>query len=102
MISVLGNSPSDRLLRPVNGSGAQMIPNATLMNEGGDNGPGLSKLYEIVVPSSAPDSPDASFISSDGFYHTGDVFEEVSNGLFVFRGRGDDWLKTPGGFCDTK
>lgn len=81
-----------------------MIPNTSLLSESGDHDKklGLSKLYEIVVPASAPDSPHASFISSDGFYHTGDVFEEVEKGLFVFRGRGDDWLKTPGGFCDTK
>lgn len=81
-----------------------MIPSMTLASEteGDSNKPGLSKLYEVVVPANAPDSPHPSFISSDGLYHTGDVFEEIGKGLFVFRGRGDDWLKTPGGFCDTK
>ena len=106
MTSVVGTSPSDRLLRPVKGAGCQMIPSMTLTSESNgddDNSKsGLSKLYEIVVPASAPDSPHTSFISIDGFFHTGVVFEEVENGLFVFRGRGDDWLKTPGGFCDTK
>jgi len=98
LTSVLGPNPSDRLLRPVNGAGGQMVP--TLMQN--DDQLGQPTLYEIVVPASAPDSPHTSFLSEDGVYHTGDVFEEVEKGLYIFRGRCDDWLKTPGGFCDTK
>lgn len=78
-----------------------MIPSLASMSE--DDGKSSRRtLYEIVVPADAPDSPHASFISNDGFFHTGDVFEEVEKNLYIFRGRGDDWLKTPGGFCDTK
>ncbi|KAJ7575415.1 hypothetical protein C8J56DRAFT_1063654 [Mycena floridula] len=37
-------------------------------------------------------------------YVTGDLFEEVKPGLYAYRGRNDDWIKTGRDhfFCDTK
>jgi acyl-coenzyme A synthetase/AMP-(fatty) acid ligase len=61
-----------------------------------------SELWEMILPAGVPDSPHQSLFSSDGLYHTGDLFEEVKPGLYKFRGRKDDMLKTLYGFCDTK
>ncbi|EGN93838.1 hypothetical protein SERLA73DRAFT_63440 [Serpula lacrymans var. lacrymans S7.3] len=97
LTSLLGNDPSDRLLRPVHGASGQLIP-AIPSSEDGSR----PAMFEMVVPSDAPDSPHSSFFSADGFYHTGDLFEEVEKGSFVFRGRSNDWIKTVRGFCDTK
>lgn len=58
---------------------------------------------EFVVKSSSPDCPHARYRAADGHYHTGDLFEEVQPGYYVFKGRNDDWIKTETGLrCDTR
>ncbi|TFK91211.1 acetyl-CoA synthetase-like protein [Polyporus arcularius HHB13444] len=59
------------------------------------------QLYEVVVPSTADDCPPPEMCGEDGYYHTNDLFEKVGDG-WVYRGRGGDWIKILGGFCDTK
>jgi hypothetical protein len=99
MTTVLGNAPEDRLLRLLPGVSASFIP-YSLPDE--SNPAPMSQLCEMVVPAGAPDSPHPSLFSSEQLYHTGDLFEEVKPGLYKFRGRQGDMLKTLYGFCDTK
>ncbi|KAF9077885.1 hypothetical protein BDP27DRAFT_1356646 [Rhodocollybia butyracea] len=62
-----------------------------------------SDLLEIVIPPEAPECPDVSFRSSDGNYHTNDLFREVEPGSYVFCGRNDDWFNMQNcSLCDTK
>ncbi|TFK97273.1 hypothetical protein BDV98DRAFT_596877 [Pterulicium gracile] len=81
------------------------------------------RLLELVVLSFSKDCPVPSFRSaSDGHFHTGDLFELVSEEdsnsprnssdnqaqnsptFYRFRGRNDDWVKlaNAGGRCDTR
>ncbi|KAJ7704927.1 putative amp-CoA ligase [Mycena rosella] len=99
MTSVLGNHRADRLLRLIPGSSAKMVQ--YFATDDG-SGPDAPRLLEVVLPSGQRDSPHPSLFGEDGIYHTGDLFEEVEPGLYAFRGRSGDWLKTLGGFCDTK
>ncbi|KAJ7246935.1 putative amp-CoA ligase [Mycena rebaudengoi] len=98
MTSVVGNNPTDRLLRIIPGSSAQMISHFPE----DDSNPDAPRLLEVVLPPGKYDSPHPSLFGQDDLYHTGDLFEEVEPGFYVFRGRTGDWLKTLGGFCDTK
>lgn len=60
-------------------------------------------MLEFVVLADSGDCPNASLRASDGHFHTGDLFQEVSPGSYVFRGRDDDWIKTETSLrCDTK
>ncbi|KAF9061230.1 hypothetical protein BDP27DRAFT_1406784 [Rhodocollybia butyracea] len=62
-----------------------------------------SDLLELVVPPEAPECPHVSFRSSDGNYHTNDLFREVEPGSYVFCGRNDDWFNMLiCKLCDTK
>ncbi|KAJ7483260.1 putative amp-CoA ligase [Mycena latifolia] len=99
MTSVLGSKREDRLLRIIPGSSAKMIQ---YFAKDDSNGPDAPRLLEVVLPPGQNDSPHPSLFGQDNLYHTGDLFEEVEPGLYAFRGRSGDWLKTLGGFCDTK
>ena len=60
-------------------------------------------LHELVILSDSPDCPDVSLRSSDGHFHTGDLFQEILPGWWVSRGRDDDWIKSENSLrCDTK
>ncbi|KAJ7136297.1 putative amp-CoA ligase [Mycena filopes] len=82
MTSVLGHNSADRLLRFIPGVSARMVESIS---------------RDVDAP-----RPHPSLFADDNLYHTGDLFEEVQFGLYAFRGRTGDWLKTLGGFCDTK
>lgn len=61
------------------------------------------RLLELVVLADSGDCPDGSLRGSDGDFHTGDLFQEVVPGQYLFRGRDDDWIKTEASLrCDTK
>ncbi|KAJ7717991.1 putative amp-CoA ligase [Mycena metata] len=98
MTTVLGIGPDDRLLRLLPGVSAR-FNRYRLPDDTEDTS---SELWEMVLPPDAPDSPHPSLFSADGLYHTKDLFEEVKPGLYRFRGRQGDMLKTVHGFCDTK
>ncbi|KAF9070814.1 hypothetical protein BDP27DRAFT_1323044 [Rhodocollybia butyracea] len=62
-----------------------------------------SDLMELVIPADAPECPDVSLRSSDGNFHTNDLFREVEPGQYVFCGRNDDWFNMQNcSLCDTK
>jgi acyl-coenzyme A synthetase/AMP-(fatty) acid ligase len=60
-------------------------------------------MLEFIVLAESGDCPDTSLRADDGHFHTGDLFQEVSPGSYVFRGRDDDWIKSENSLrCDTK
>ncbi|KAF9044691.1 hypothetical protein BDP27DRAFT_1346740 [Rhodocollybia butyracea] len=62
-----------------------------------------SDLLEVVIPPEAPECPDVSLRSSDGNFHTKDLFREVEPGRYVFCCRNDDRINMENcGLCDTK
>ncbi|KZT41395.1 acetyl-CoA synthetase-like protein [Sistotremastrum suecicum HHB10207 ss-3] len=61
------------------------------------------RLLELVVLETSSDIPDKSLLEPDGTYRTGDLFSRVSRGLYISRGRNDDWIKSLNSLrCDTK
>lgn len=61
-------------------------------------------LLELVVPPGVADCPHSSLRDGEtGDFHTGDLFSEVEPGVYVYKGRGDDWIKMESGLkCDTR
>ncbi|KAF5337819.1 hypothetical protein D9758_015716 [Tetrapyrgos nigripes] len=61
------------------------------------------RLLEFVILADSADCPDVSLRHADGNFHTGDLFQEVSPGCYVFCGRDDDWIKSENSLrCDTR
>ncbi|KAH9848727.1 acetyl-CoA synthetase-like protein [Lenzites betulinus] len=62
------------------------------------------RLYEFFVSADSKTCPHPSVRNRPDGHVTGDLFEEVKPGCYVFRGRSDDWIRTGGNpaFCDTK
>ncbi|KAI0641381.1 acetyl-CoA synthetase-like protein [Trametes meyenii] len=62
------------------------------------------QLYEFFVSADSKTCPHPSVRNRPDGHVTGDLFEEVKPGCYVFRGRSDDWIRTGGNpaFCDTK
>lgn len=82
--------PVFRLLRP-EGCSYKMMP----IDDGvaPEHIKSKSPLLELVVLSDSGDRPDASFCDpQDGHFHTKDLFEEVTPGGYIYRGRLDDIL----------
>ncbi|EEB90038.1 hypothetical protein MPER_11808, partial [Moniliophthora perniciosa FA553] len=59
----------------------------------GCNRDGCPKLKELVVSPSSADRPDSMFCRDDGYFYTGDLFEEVAPAVYVYQGREGDWIK---------
>lgn len=100
MTSVLGSDASSSLLRMIPGvESATLIPCTPLVSAFKGEG----ELFEVVCYQGKKDSPHSSlFHTPDGVFHTDDIFEQVSPGLYRFRGRKGDWIKTLNGFCDAQ
>jgi hypothetical protein len=94
MAPLLISCPGETLFRPLQGASGMIVPYV-----GGEDRPGQVTLYELVLPSDAPDGPQPSFCSDDGFCHPGDLFEPQT---YVFRGRTGDLIKIIEGMCDPK
>ncbi|KAG8981449.1 hypothetical protein FRB93_008670 [Tulasnella sp. JGI-2019a] len=61
------------------------------------------RLLELVILRQSADCPNISLCGPDGNYRTGDLFQEVKPGRYIFRGRDDDWIKSENSLrCDTK
>ncbi|KAF9021018.1 acetyl-CoA synthetase-like protein [Hymenopellis radicata] len=61
-------------------------------------------LYDFFVHETSPSCPHPDIRNRPDGHITGDLFEEVRPGWYVFRGRNDDWIRTGPGqvwFCDT-
>lgn len=86
-------------LVPMAGTSYGFFPTASAEKSQNAN----TRFLELVILSSSADCPDSALRSSDGHYHTGDLFIEVSPGHYVSRGRDDDWIKSENSLrCDTK
>lgn len=99
----IGGSGSDAFhLRSLEGASYQFAPVDSEESESGHHS--TARLLEFVVLSQSGDCPDASLRhSTDGHFHTGDLFQEVTPGRYLFRGRNDDWIKSENSLrCDTK
>ncbi|KAG6918488.1 hypothetical protein DXG01_014115 [Tephrocybe rancida] len=97
-VGASGRNPS--LLRSLDGFNYRFISTAP---EAAVSHQSTARLMELVIPADSPDCPHPSLRGDDGDFHTGDLFQEASPGLFVFRGRDDDWIKSENSLrCDTK
>ncbi|KIK71118.1 hypothetical protein GYMLUDRAFT_52257 [Collybiopsis luxurians FD-317 M1] len=100
LLSIGGSGNDASLLRPLDRVSYQFVPADSESSEGHQS---TARLLELVVRSDSPDCPDPSRRSSDGHFHTGDLFQEPLPGCYVFRGRDDDWIKSENSLrCDTK
>jgi acyl-CoA synthetase (AMP-forming)/AMP-acid ligase II len=100
LISIGGSGRSAPLLRSFEGYSYRFIPTSPASDSGHQS---TARLLELVIPSDSPDCPDMSLRHADGDFHTGDLFQEPAPGLYVFRGRDDDWIKSENSLrCDTK
>lgn len=98
-IGATGRNPS--LLQPLDGFSYRFVPTASVSSDSGPQS--TARLFELIIPAESPDCPDVSLRHADGDFHTGDLFQEASSGLYVSRGRDDDWIKSENSLrCDTK
>lgn len=101
LLSIGGSGRSAPLLRSLEGYSYRFLPTASTTTDSGHQS--TARLLELIIPSESPDCPDVSLRHADGDFHTGDLFQEASQGLYVFRGRDDDWIKSENSLrCDTK
>ncbi|KAL4071030.1 hypothetical protein J3A83DRAFT_4530563 [Scleroderma citrinum] len=102
LLSIGGAGRDNRFLRPLPGASYSFVPiDAAGHPESGHQS--SVQLLELVVLAESGDCPDISFRSGDGHFHTGDLFQEMGPGTYVFRGRNDDWIKSENSLrCDTK
>lgn len=102
LLSIGGSGPDARFLRPIEGTTYGFVP---LESAQATEGPAdaNAQLLELVILSASGDCPDPALRAPDGHYHTGDLFQRVAEGAYVFRGRDDDWIKSENSLrCDTK
>ncbi|KAF8154247.1 hypothetical protein B0H34DRAFT_800120 [Crassisporium funariophilum] len=91
------------LLRPLPGTSYRFVP----IDSDDEQGEGVHQsnaaMFELVILSDSPDCPTVGLRQADGHFHTGDLFQEVAPGWYIFRGRDDDWIKSETSLrCDTK
>ncbi|KAI0313551.1 acetyl-CoA synthetase-like protein [Amylostereum chailletii] len=104
MLSIGGSGLRAPLLEPIPGTAYDFRPLAPepVASESGHRST-RSQLLELVILAHSGDCPDPSLRAVDGHYHTGDLFDEVETGKYLFRGRNDDWIKSENSLrCDTK
>ncbi|KAJ3823060.1 hypothetical protein F5880DRAFT_1482940 [Lentinula raphanica] len=101
LMSVGGTGKDRTLLRPLDGVSYRFVPVDSEESEAGHQS--TARLLEFVVSSESGDCPDRSLCGPDGNFRTGDLFQEVTPGCYVSRGRNDDWIKSENSLrCDTK
>lgn len=96
-----GTGRNARLLRGLPGTSYKFIPIDP--DQGSDGIHRSVILLELVVLADSGDCPDMSLRSADGHFRTGDLFQEVLPGMYIFRGCKDDWIKSKNSLlCDAK
>ncbi|KAF5376634.1 hypothetical protein D9615_007853 [Tricholomella constricta] len=100
LLSVGASGRNPALLQSLDGFNYRFVSTAPAASAGHQS---TARLMELIIPAESPDCPDISLRHADGDFHTGDLFQEASPGLYVFRGRDDDWIKSENSLrCDTK
>ncbi|KAJ7611711.1 acetyl-CoA synthetase-like protein [Roridomyces roridus] len=97
LISDLNERQDLPAMRLIPGVECEFIPN--------DNSePDKGTLYDVFLPAHSSNCPHPSFRNRENGHYTGDLFEQVKPGRYIFRGRNDDWIRTGPSlsFCDTK
>ncbi|KAI0936606.1 hypothetical protein AcV5_004699 [Taiwanofungus camphoratus] len=104
LLSIGGRGRDSPYLRPIEGTSYGFFPiSSTSQQSGVPYRNAHAQLLELVILSESGDCPDVSLRSSDGHFHTGDLFIEITPGHYIFRGRDDDWIKSENSLrCDTK
>ncbi|KDQ63630.1 hypothetical protein JAAARDRAFT_120174 [Jaapia argillacea MUCL 33604] len=94
--------PHGHLLRPLEGTNYGFFPTTpSTQTEAGHQS--TSRMLELVILKESGDCPDEAMRHTDGHFHTGDLFQEIIPGHYLFRGRDDDWIKSENSLrCDTK
>ncbi|KAJ7235905.1 acetyl-CoA synthetase-like protein [Mycena haematopus] len=101
LISVGGTEGNATLLRPLAGTAYRFVPIAGETEAAAHQS--TARMLEFVILAESDDCPHASLRAADGHFHTGDLFQEVAPGLYLSRGRDDDWIKSENSLrCDTK
>jgi len=95
-----GHHRNPALLQALPGTSYRFVPIDPSEDEGVHQS--NAGLHELVILADSPDCPGV-FRHADGDFHTGDLFQQVSPGSYIFRGRDDDWIKSESSLrCDTK
>lgn len=103
LLSVNKRDSDSACLQPIEGVSYGFIPIADGEESENSYQNANAALVELVILSESGDCPDPSLRHTDGHFHTGDLFMEVSPGNYLFRGRNDDWIKSENSLrCDTK
>lgn len=103
LLSVGRGHPDPRLLQPLEHTSYGFVPIEGEATSSETNHSSSTRMLELVIFADSEDCPAASLCQADGHFHTGDLFNEVSPGLYVSRGRNDDWIKSENSLrCDTK
>lgn len=101
LLSVGGCQSNAALLRPLEGVSYRFTPIAPPPSDSVHQS--TARMLEFIILAESGDCPHESLRAADGHFHTGDLFQEVAPGSYVFRGRDDDWIKSENSLrCDTK
>jgi acyl-coenzyme A synthetase/AMP-(fatty) acid ligase len=74
-------------LKPIAGTAYEFMPVS-------GSAASQEELLELVVLPASKDCPHPSLLSPEtGKFHTGDLFVETRLGVYLARGRNDDWIK---------
>ncbi|KAH9917141.1 acetyl-CoA synthetase-like protein [Epithele typhae] len=94
-------SSGNSYLQPIAHAKGKLVPAG---GEGKASATGALQLYDFYIGAESATCPHTSIRNRPDGHVTGDLFEEVEPGCYVFRGRSDDWIRTGGNpaFCDTK
>jgi len=102
LISIGGKERNAGILRPLEGVAYGFFP-VEPMTPSESAHQATGRILELVILAESRDCPDLSLRQVDCNFHTGDLFQEVSPGHYVSRGRNDDWIKSENGLrCDTQ
>ncbi|KAJ7771150.1 hypothetical protein DFH07DRAFT_1001597 [Mycena maculata] len=101
LVSIGGCDSDAGLLRPTDGVAYKFAPIEASQPLG--THVSTARVLELIVRAESGDCPHESLRHPDGDFHTGDLFQEVAPGRYVFAGRDDDWIKSESSLrCNTK
>jgi acyl-coenzyme A synthetase/AMP-(fatty) acid ligase len=103
--AMLASHDGERFMRQLSGTKYAFRPvdSEKELSGSGARNANNTQLRELIILRESPDCPNPALCDKDGNYCTGDLFQEVLPGQYVFRGRNDDWIKSENSLrIDTK